>query len=128
VGWIWFAGIMMIIIGTFNAIEGLVALFKNEYYVVGPQNVLVFDVTGWGWVNLLLGALVALAGIALFSGAPWSRIVAVVLAVVNAIAQLAFVAVQPIWSIIVIALCVVVIWAVVVHGAEAARLVDASRR
>ena len=118
-GWIWFAGIMMIVMGSFNAIEGLVALFRGEYYVVTEEQVLVFDITAWGWITLLIGVLVALAGGALLSGAAWARVVAVVLAVVNAVAQLAFVSVHPLWSTIVIALCVTVIWAVVVHGAEA---------
>jgi len=118
-GWIWFAGIMMIVMGSFNAIEGLVALFRGEYYVVTEAQVLVFDLTAWGWITLLIGILVALAGAALLSGSAWARVVAVVLAVVNAVAQLAFVSVHPLWSTIVIALCVTVIWAVVVHGADA---------
>lgn len=118
-GWIWFAGIMMIVMGSFNAIEGLVALFRGEYYVVTEQQVLVFDITAWGWITLLIGVLVALAGAALLAGAAWARVVAVVLAVVNAVAQLMFVSVHPLWSTIVIALCVTVIWAVVVHGSEA---------
>ena len=118
-GWIWFAGIMMIVMGSFNAIEGLVALFRGEYYVVTEEQVLVFDITAWGWITLLIGILVVLAGGALLSGAAWARVVAVVLAVINAVAQLAFVSVHPLWSTIVIALCVTVIWAVVVHGQEA---------
>jgi hypothetical protein len=118
-GWIWFAGIMMIIMGSFNAIEGLVALFRGEYYVVTEEQVLVFDITTWGWITLLIGILVALAGAALLSGAAWARVIAVVLAVINSVAQLAFVSVHPVWSTIVIALCVTVIWAVVVHGNEA---------
>ncbi|MET9225762.1 hypothetical protein [Lentzea sp. NPDC003310] len=118
-GWIWFAGIMMIVMGSFNAIEGLVALFRDDYYVVTEDQVLLFDISMWGWITLLIGVLVALAGGALLSGAAWARVVAVVLAVVNAVAQLAFVSVHPVWSTIVIALCVTVIWAVVVHGQEA---------
>ncbi|NKE63400.1 hypothetical protein FXN61_44455 [Lentzea sp. PSKA42] len=118
-GWIWFAGIMMIVMGSFNAIEGLVGLFRGEYYVVTEEQVLVFDITAWGWITLLIGILVALAGGALLSGAAWARVVAVVLAVINAIAQLTFMSVHPLWSTIIIALCVTVIWAVVVHGAEA---------
>lgn len=117
-GWIWFAGILMIMMGVFNAIEGLVALFQQEYYVVGPNNVLVFDLTGWGWIHILLGGLVVLTGIALFTGHAWARWVTVVLAAVNAIAQLAWLAVNPVWSVVVIAFCVLVIWAIVVHGDE----------
>lgn len=116
VGWIWFAGVMMILIGVFDAIQGLVALVRREFYVVGPENLLVFDLTGWGWVHVIVGVLVALTGIVLFSGAVWARAATVLLAALNAIAQLAFMAAYPMWSVIVIALCVVVIWAVIVHG------------
>ncbi|MEU7530574.1 hypothetical protein AB0A74_32935 [Saccharothrix sp. NPDC042600] len=117
-GWIGFAAIMMIVIGSFNVIEGVVALFDDEYYVVGPDNVLVLDLTGWGWAHLVIGVLIALAGAALLTGAAWARVVAVVFAALNAVVQLGFVSVQPVWSTIVIALCVVVVWAVVVHGDE----------
>ncbi|WP_433271088.1 DUF7144 family membrane protein [Actinosynnema sp. CS-041913] len=117
-GWIGFAAIMMIVIGSFNVIEGMVALFDNEYYVVGPDNVLVLDLTGWGWAHLVVGVLVALSGAGLLTGAAWARVVAVVFASLNAVLQLGFVSVQPVWSTIVIALCVVVVWAVVVHGDE----------
>lgn len=119
VGWIWFAGVMMVMIGVFNVIEGLVALFNRVYYAVSPENLLVFNLSGWGWVHIVVGVLVLLTGITLFSGAGWARVVTVVLAALNAVAQLAFVPVYPVWSTIVIALCVVVIWAVVVHGDEA---------
>lgn len=118
VGWIWFGGTMMILLGLFNAIEGIVALFNKHYYVVGPEGLLVFNLTGWGWIHLIIGALAVVAGIFLFTGAAWARVAAVVLATVNAIAQLAFLSAYPVWSTIIIALDVVVIWAVVVHGRE----------
>jgi hypothetical protein len=120
VGWIWFAAVMMVLVGTFNVIYGLVALFEDRYYVVGPQGLLVFDLTQWGWIHLIVGAAAVVAGMALFSGALWARIIAVLLASVNAIAQLAFMPAYPAWSLIAIALDVVVIWAVIVHGDEAA--------
>jgi hypothetical protein len=119
VGWIGFAGVMMIMIGFFNIIDGLVALFKNNFYVVGPNGLLVLNLTGWGWVHLIVGVLAVLAGLALFTGADWARVVAVILAAFNAIAQLAFLNAYPVWATIVIALDVVVIWALVVHGKEA---------
>jgi hypothetical protein len=117
-GWIVFAGITMIMIGAFNAIEGLVALFNQNFYVTGPENVLVFDLTSWGWVHLIIGTLVALTGIALLADASWARPVTVVLAALNAIVQLTFVTVYPVWSLVAVTLCVVVIWAIVVHGNE----------
>ncbi|KAA9163607.1 hypothetical protein FPZ12_008855 [Amycolatopsis acidicola] len=118
VGWIWFGGAMMILLGIFGVIQGLVALFNDKYYVVGPEGLLVFDLTGWGWVHLILGALAIVAGFALFSGATWARVTAVVLATINAVAQLAFLSAYPVWGTICIALDVLVIWAVIVHGKE----------
>jgi hypothetical protein len=120
-GWIFFAGAMMILQGLFNAIEGLVALFRPHYYVVGPNGLLVFSLTGWGWIHLIIGILVVLAGIAVFSGALWARVTGVVLAVINAIAQLAFLSAYPVWATIVIAIDVVVIWALIAHGSEVER-------
>jgi hypothetical protein len=118
VGWIWFAALMMIILGIFNLIEGLVALLDDRYYVVSSSGLLVFDLTQWGWVHLIIGGLSVVAGVALFTGAMWARVVAVALAAVNAIAQLAFISASPAWCTIVIALDLLVIWAVVVHGHE----------
>ena len=79
---------MMIMIGFWHAIAGLVALFENEFYVVGAQYVFEFDVTTWGWIHLILGGVVILAGVALFSGAVWARTIGVILAVVSAVAAL----------------------------------------
>lgn len=118
-GWVGFAGVMMVLLGVFNVIEGLVALFKNSYYVVAPNGLLVFNLTGWGWIHLGIGILEIAAGLALFSGASWARVVAVILVSVNAIDQLAFLSAHPVWATIIIALDVVVVWAVVVHGGEA---------
>lgn len=121
VGWIWFAGAMMILLGLFNVIEGIVALFNPRFYVVGPEGLLVFNLTGWGLVHLIIGVLAVLAGAALFTGALWARVTTVVLAVINAIAQLTFLSAYPVWATIVIALDVVVIWAVIAHGKEVQR-------
>jgi hypothetical protein len=118
-GWIGFAAAMMVMIGAFNAIEGLAGLLTDDFYLVAPTAVLAFDLTGWCWVHTIVGVLVALTGLVLPSGAAWARVLTVLLLVLNAAAQLAFIAVYPLWSLIVITLCVVVIWAVVVHGDEA---------
>ncbi|OXM48597.1 DUF7144 family membrane protein [Amycolatopsis alba] len=119
-GWIWFAGSITVMAGLFTAVEGLVALFDRNFYLLGPSGLLVFDLGAWGWIHLIVGALAVLAGSALFTGAPWARIITVVLAGFNALGQLVFLSAYPIWGIVVIALDVLVIWAVLVHGDEVA--------
>lgn len=122
VGWIWFAAIMMIIAGSFNAIDGLVALFKDEVYVQTKRGLVVFDFTAWGWILLIIGAFQLLVGFMLWTGAFWARVTAIVLVVLNAIAQITFITAFPFWSLTVIILDIVVLWALIVHGEEAARV------
>ena len=118
-GWIVFAGMMMIVLGTFHAFQGLVALFKDEYYLVSSKGLAVnVDFTTWGWVHLILGIVVALAGAALMAGQMWARVAAVFLAFLSAIVNVGFLAAYPVWSSLMIALDVLVIWAVIVHGGE----------
>jgi vacuolar-type H+-ATPase subunit I/STV1 len=119
-GWVAFAGILMIVLGAFNIIDGLVALFREQVFVVGKDRLLAFDFTTLGWILLILGIIMVLAGFAVLAGRTWGRVVAVVLVVLNAIGQLAFISVAPIWSIMVIAIDVIVIYALVAHGREMA--------
>ncbi|MBB5855601.1 hypothetical protein ACFQ05_36170 [Amycolatopsis umgeniensis] len=118
-GWIWFAGSITVMAGMFTLVEGLVALFDRNYYVLSPSGLLVFDLVGWGWIHLIVGTLAVIAGGALFSGATWARVVTVALAGINALGQLAFLSAYPVWGVVVIGLDVLVIWAVLVHGGEA---------
>lgn len=116
-GWIIFAATMMMMLGVFHAIAGLVALFKDEYFLVTAKGLVVTaDYTAWGWTHLLLGLLVVAAGAALFAGRTWARVVAVILAMASAIVNLGFLSAYPLWSAIMIALNVMVIYAVTAHG------------
>jgi hypothetical protein len=120
VGWIWFAGLVLVLVGTINAIEGLAAIVEDDVFVTtGQGGLLVFDLTTWGWVHLLFGALQILTGLALFSGAAWARVSAIVLVMLSVIAQVAWLNAQPAWSVVVIVLDLLVLWALVVHGDEA---------
>src|SRR5215203_7505928 len=116
VGFILFAAIMMIMAGVFQAIQGLVAIFENEFYVPTRNYLFQFDATTWGWTHLILGLLVAFAGWGLLSGRTWARAVAITLAVLSAIANFAFIPYYPFWSLLLIALDIFVIWALAAHG------------
>jgi hypothetical protein len=119
VGWIAFAGTMMLLLGTFHVIQGLIALFQNEYYLVGANGLTVhLDYTAWGWTHVVLGVLVILAGLGLLAGQMWARVVGVILAFASAVVNVGFLAAYPVWSTIMIAIDVLVIWAVIVHGRE----------
>jgi hypothetical protein len=120
-GWIAFAGIMMMVLGTFHGIAGLTALFNDEYYLVRPEGLVVeVDYTAWGWLHLALGAVLVGAGASLFVGNMFGRVIGVIVATLSAIANLAFIASYPVWSVVMIAIDVLVIYAIVVHGREAA--------
>jgi hypothetical protein len=119
VGWIVFAGVMMVMLGTFHIIDGLIALFNDEYFLVSRSGLTVHaDFTVWGWIHLIGGVVIVAAGVGLFVGKVWARIVAVPMALVSAIVNLGFLAAYPIWSTIMITIDILVIWAVTVHGGE----------
>jgi hypothetical protein len=119
VGWIIFAGTMMVMIGTFHVIQGLVALFKDEYFLVTKTGLTVnVDFTAWGWTHLIGGVIIIAAGLGLYSGKMWARTVGVILALASAILNFAFIAAYPFWSVTVIALDVFVIYALTAHGKE----------
>ncbi len=118
VGFTVFAATMMIMIGVFQAIAGIVALVNDEFFVVTQEWVFQFDITTWGWVHLLLGVLIGLAGAALFSGAVWARTLGVVIATISAIVNFAWLPWYPIWAIIMLTVDVFVIWALTVHGRD----------
>ena len=120
IGWTMFAAFVMIMIGFFQAIEGLAAVIKDEYFVVGPEYLYKVDVTTWGWIHLILGLLIFFAGFGLFTGAVWARTFGVILAAGSAIANFAWLPYQPVWSILIITLNIAVIWALTVHGRDIA--------
>jgi hypothetical protein len=111
VGFSAFAGAIMMMVGFFQAFAGLAALFNDEFFVRTPNYTYDIDITGWGWIHLIIGVVVALAGLGIFSGAAWARTVGIMLALLSAFANFFFIPVYPVWAILLIALNVVVIWA-----------------
>jgi uncharacterized membrane protein len=119
VGWIAFAGTMMVLLGTFHIIDGLIALFQDEYFLVTRSGLAVdVDFTTWGWVHLVGGIVIVAAGIAVFAGQVWARAIGVLFAMLSAVVNLGFLSAYPIWSSIMILIDILVIWALTVHGGE----------
>lgn len=119
--WIEFAGIMMLVLGAIHAVQGLAALLNDDFYAVGSEGLLVaFDFTTWGWIHLGLGVLVAAAGVAVNRGRSWARVVGILFASLSLLVNLAFVNAQPVWSALVVAIDVLVIYAITAHGGELA--------
>jgi hypothetical protein len=119
VGWIAFAGMMLMMLGVFHVIEGIVALTKDSYFLVHSSG-LVVDVnyTTWGWVHIIVGCIVVAAGAGVLNGQVWARVIGVAIAFVSTVISIGFLAAYPIWSVLMIALSVVVIMALTVHGSD----------
>jgi len=118
-GWVVFGGVMLILIGIVHVVQGIVALVNDDYYLVTKNGlVLNLDFTSWGWTHLVLGVLLGLVGVGLIAGNTAARVAGVALAVLSAVVNLVFMAAYPAWSVMVIALDVIVIFSIVVHGRE----------
>ena len=113
-GWVLFAAMVMIIVGGWNAFEGFIAILNRDALLKLGGELVVLSTTQWGWIHLLLGALVLLTGIALLAGASWARVAAIVFVVLNAIAQVFTIQTYPWWGLIVLVLDIFVIWALCV--------------
>jgi hypothetical protein len=121
VGMSLFAATMMAIIGFFHVVQGLAALFQNQIYVTGARYVFSFDLTTWGWIHLLVGILLIVAGFAITTGRVWARSVGIGVAVLSMIANFMFLPYYPVWSLLIIAIDVFVIWALCAFTREYAR-------
>jgi C4-dicarboxylate transporter len=121
-GWISFAGIVIIIVGAMDVLQGLVAIFKDEYVIATPKGIAILDVTAWGWATVIWGAILIIAALGLLGGAGWARWLAIIGVAVNAIQQIAFMAnypqAYPLWDLVIIALNIVVLYALTArwHG------------
>jgi hypothetical protein len=118
-GWVQFAAVVLLISGLFGAIQGLVAIIAPEpYFVVSNGALFLLDLDGWGWWNLAIGILLVVTAAALFTNATWARVVAIILACLSAVGQVFLLPAQPWWSAIIIAVDVLVIYALTAHGRD----------
>ena len=133
-GWIVFAGFVLLIVGVMDMLQGFFGILEDEYVVATTKGLAIVDVTAWGWITLLWGGLLLLAGLGLLAGSGWARWLAIIGVAVNAIQQVAFLAnypqAYPLWNILVVALNFLVLYALTarwqgfkasVAGAEDAR-------
>jgi hypothetical protein len=114
-----FAGTMLLMLGALQAMEGLVAIFQDDYYLVTRNGMIVsLDYTAWGWTHLIIGLIAVGVGIGVFAGQMWARVAGIVVAAVSILVNVAFLPAYPIWIMIVIGIDVLVIYALAVHGKE----------
>ena len=119
-GWIGFAGMLMLIIGGIDFFQGLIALFEDDYFVVTPAGFLAIDLTGWGWILLIWGVLLFLAGLGLISGQGWARWFTIVVVALNFFAQLGFLgnSQYPLWALTALTLNIIVLYALIARWEE----------
>lgn len=122
-GAIFTAGVLLLLVGVWQAAAGISAILKDAVYVVGIEYVWRLDVTTWGWIHLALGALLVVVGVFVLKGAAWAAWTGIVLAGLSAVANFMFLPYQPLWSGLIIALDVLIIWALATRR-EAIHLLD----
>lgn len=118
VGWVYFAGAMLLAVGGMQIIAGLVGIFNSDFYVVTESRLVAFDYSTWGWINLGLGTLVLLTGVGVWAGLTWARVVAVLLSILAILGNVAFLPAYPLWSLVAITINGLVIYALTMHGDE----------
>jgi hypothetical protein len=122
-GWVGFAGLVMIVIGGLDFFQGLIAVIRGQYFVLTANQIVLFDFTTWGWIMMIWGIIVALAGFGLLGGSGWSRWFTIIVAALNIFVQLGFVGSSqyPLWALTVLALNVVVFFALTARWDDAKR-------
>ena len=124
-GWIRLGGIFLLVIAAIDFFEGLIAIVRSEYYVLSPNQIIVFDTTTWGWIMLIWGIILGAAGFGLLSGASWARWFTIVVGSLNFLLELGFVgsARYPLWALVALALNAMVLYAVIVRWDEASETI-----
>lgn len=118
VGWAVFGGVTMIVLGAMNAIYGLVALLNDDWAVWTNRGVVFLDITQWGWVHLIVGGIVAIAGVGVLTGNGVARLVGAVVVALAMLVSFVALPVYPLWSLVVLTLEALVLYALLAHGGE----------
>jgi len=120
IGFTFYASMMMLLLGSFHLIDGFAAVLNDEFFVVRSGYDLSVDTTTWGWIHIFSGILLIFSGLAIMTGALWARIVAILLAGLSILANFWSIPYYPVWSIVMIAMGIGVIWALTTHGRDMA--------
>jgi hypothetical protein len=118
-GWVAFTGTLLVVTGALNVFEGFIALIWDDHVVMTPSNLVVVDLTGWAWVILLSGLLLLAAGFGVATGQTWGRVTGIVLVALHALTQIAWLSAYPVWSLLMIAMDVAILFALTVHWSDA---------
>lgn len=118
VGWAYFAAVMLLAVGGMQIVAGLVSIFNENYYIVTSSGLIAFDYATWGWMYLLIGSIALLTGFGLLTGSAFARVVAVIIAVIAMIGNVAFLSAYPLWSIIALIVNGLIIYSLTIHGSE----------
>lgn len=118
VGWVYFAGALLLLNGGIQVVAGLTGIFNGNFYASVNGHLIAFNYGTWGWIHLLLGLVVIAAGIGVISGQTWARVVAIFAVIVAALSHFSFLSVYPLWSIVLLIIDALVIYALTMHGGE----------
>jgi len=119
-GWVIFAGTMLALAGVFKVIYGLAMVFNSDWVVFTTDGAWLLDLTAWGWITLIAGVILIIAAWGVLTGQTWARVVGIIVASLAAINALFTISIFPLWGIVVLALNVLVIYGLAVHGDEVA--------
>ena len=117
-GWVLFATTMFVIVGVMNIIFGLTMIINNEWIVFGAKEVWYLDISAWGWITLIVGALALVVAWGVYAGQTWARVVGIIVAVLAVIDAFFVMPYYTVWGVTILALSVLVIWALAAHGDE----------
>jgi hypothetical protein len=120
-GWLGFAGILAIMLGGFNIVEGFFALLNDKYVGLANGQFYVFDRTGWGWIHIILGAILLIVGFGIMADQTWARVAGIILSVLAAILQMVYLPIYPFWALINIGLFVFVIYCLTARQSDTAK-------
>jgi hypothetical protein len=119
VGMVLFAGVVLLMLGGFEMIEGFVALLRDDFYLTTADGLAIpVSFTAWGWAQLIIGTITVATGVGVLFGQMWARVLAIVMGVFGALANMMFLPANPFWGTIVIALNVLCVYAIAAHGRE----------